>query len=113
MAIPEERLRKALYVFNFVNCSFIDNNPPLARRFTANTSFEARVKAPVLVRDPETETVKLWDRILLLHGEKVKFASLQKKDLDGSQRRMQDLSVNLYCRQPIATPTLQNEIKTA
>ena len=54
MALPEERLREALYVFNFVNCSFIDNNPPLARRFTANTSFEARVKAPVLVRDPET-----------------------------------------------------------
>ena len=29
MAIPEERLQKALYVFNFFNCSLIDNNPPI------------------------------------------------------------------------------------
>ena len=54
MAIPEERLRKALSVFDFVNCSLIGNNPPRVRRFTANASFEARVKAPVLVRDPDT-----------------------------------------------------------
>ena len=54
MAIPEERLQKALYVFNFLNCSLIDNNPPIVRHFTANASFKARVKAPVLVRDPET-----------------------------------------------------------
>ena len=53
-AIPEERLQKALYVFNFLNCSLIDNNPPIVRHFTANTSFKARVKAPILVQDPET-----------------------------------------------------------
>ena len=53
-ATPEERLQKALYVFNFLNCSLLDNNPPIVRHFSANTSFETRVKAPVLVRDPET-----------------------------------------------------------
>ncbi|XP_054043331.1 uncharacterized protein LOC128903339 [Rissa tridactyla] len=53
-ATPEERLQKALYVFNFLNCSLIDNNPPIVRHFNTNTSFEASVKAPVLIRDPET-----------------------------------------------------------
>ncbi|XP_074426790.1 uncharacterized protein LOC141736479 isoform X2 [Larus michahellis] len=30
------------------------NNPPIVRHFNTNTSFEASVKAPVLIRDPET-----------------------------------------------------------
>ncbi|XP_014805959.1 PREDICTED: endogenous retrovirus group K member 19 Pol protein [Calidris pugnax] len=48
-ATPEECLQKALYVFNFLNCSLLDNNPPIVRHFNMNDSLEARIKAPVLV----------------------------------------------------------------
>ena len=40
-ATPEERLKKALCVFSFLNCSLIDNNPPIVGHFNANASLEA------------------------------------------------------------------------
>lgn len=56
-ATPEERIQKALYVFNFLNCSLLDSNPPVVRHFSTNTFFEPKIKPPVLIRDPETGKV--------------------------------------------------------
>jgi len=37
-----------------LNCSLLDRNPPIVRHFNTTPSFEAAIKAPVLIRDPET-----------------------------------------------------------
>lgn len=57
-ATPEERVQKALYVFNFLNCSLLDNNPPIVRHFSTNDSLQLQVKPPVLVRDPESGKIR-------------------------------------------------------
>lgn len=53
-ATPAEHLQKALYVFNFLNCSLMDPNPPIVRHFGSNRQLEVKQKALVLVNDPET-----------------------------------------------------------
>lgn len=34
---PAERLQKALYIFNFLNCSIMDLSPPMTRHFSSST----------------------------------------------------------------------------
>lgn len=61
---PVEKLCKALYVLNFMNCSQREPNPPIVRHFHNNTYAQLKEKPPVLVRDPESKTIKgpFWGR---------------------------------------------------
>ncbi|OWK52528.1 Pol polyprotein [Lonchura striata] len=54
---PVERLCKALYVLNFLNCSDREPNPPALRHFCNNTRAVLKERPPVLIRDPESKTI--------------------------------------------------------
>lgn len=56
-ATATEQLQKALYVFDFLNCSLMDRNSPIVRHFVNNPQLEVKQKATVLIRDPETGTI--------------------------------------------------------
>lgn len=51
---PSIRLAKALFTINFLNCSFEDLNPPVARNFGGTDQLALKAKPPVLIKDPET-----------------------------------------------------------
>ncbi|NXH20769.1 IGEB protein, partial [Bucco capensis] len=53
LTIPEERLLKAIYTLNFLNCSASDI-PPIAKHFANNNLFQFQEKTPVLVHDLDT-----------------------------------------------------------
>jgi len=91
-ATPEERLQKALYVFNFLNSSLLDSNPPIVCHFNANASFEATIKAPVLIRD--SETGKIMGPYPLITWGEVMLVFPQKEAPDGFQQKACGLSVN-------------------
>ncbi|XP_053789323.1 uncharacterized protein LOC128782857 [Vidua chalybeata] len=55
---PVERLCKALYVLNFMNCSDREPNPPILRHFHNNTRAQLKERPPVLVKDPESRNIK-------------------------------------------------------
>lgn len=65
---PVERLCKALYVINFLNCTASEPDPPVFRHFANTTQAKLTEKPPVLVKDPETHQISgpfqliTWDR---------------------------------------------------
>ncbi|NWU39002.1 IGEB protein, partial [Hylia prasina] len=54
---PVERLCKALYVINFLNCSSSEPNPPVLRHFSNFARAKLEEKLPVLIKDPETQQI--------------------------------------------------------
>ncbi|XP_014112674.1 PREDICTED: endogenous retrovirus group K member 18 Pol protein-like [Pseudopodoces humilis] len=54
---PQDRLCKALFTINFLNCSDNDLNPPVARHFMSASNYQLQHRPPVLVRDPETQKI--------------------------------------------------------
>lgn len=53
-AMPQMRLSKALYAFNFLNSSFAEANPPIFRRFSNSTQAKLKGNPPALVQNSET-----------------------------------------------------------
>ncbi|NWY75169.1 IGEB protein, partial [Erithacus rubecula] len=53
---PQQKLCKALFTVNFLNCSFENMNRPVVYHF--NTSKQFNFSQPVLIRDPETWETK-------------------------------------------------------
>ncbi|NXM56620.1 POK8 protein, partial [Illadopsis cleaveri] len=51
---PHQRLCKALFTMNFLNCSFENLNPPVVRHFNQSQRLKFEERLPVLVKDPET-----------------------------------------------------------
>lgn len=54
---PVERLCKALYVINFLNCTSSEPDPPILRHFSNSTQAKLTEKSPVLVKVPETHQI--------------------------------------------------------
>ncbi|RMC03853.1 hypothetical protein DUI87_19606 [Hirundo rustica rustica] len=57
-ATPYMRLNKALYVLNFLNCSFAEPTPPIIRHFSNSTRAKLKENPLVLVRNPETGQIE-------------------------------------------------------
>ncbi|NXK68756.1 IGEB protein, partial [Sylvietta virens] len=55
---PVERLCKALFVLNFLNCSATEPNPPVIRHFSNSARAKLEEKPPVLIKDPETHQIR-------------------------------------------------------
>lgn len=55
---PEQKLCKALFTINFLNCSFENMNPPVGRHFNNNNRFKLTQRPPVLIKDPETWEIR-------------------------------------------------------
>ncbi|NXA88198.1 POK6 protein, partial [Melanocharis versteri] len=54
---PAERLSKALFTLNFLNCSFEEPLPPVTRHFANSKRSKFREQPPVLIRDPESQKI--------------------------------------------------------
>ncbi|NXH55223.1 POK19 protein, partial [Rhabdornis inornatus] len=54
---PTERLCKALYVINFLNCSFSEPTPPVLWHFSNLARAKLDEKPPVLIKDLETQQI--------------------------------------------------------
>ncbi|XP_017594509.1 PREDICTED: endogenous retrovirus group K member 6 Pol protein-like [Corvus brachyrhynchos] len=50
---PQDRLSKALFVINFLNCSSTNMNPPVARHFGPHSNYPLHEHPLVLIKDPE------------------------------------------------------------
>ncbi|TRZ04820.1 hypothetical protein HGM15179_022287 [Zosterops borbonicus] len=55
---PQQKLCKALFTINFLNCSFENMSPPVVRHFNSGNQFKLSQRPPVLIRDPETWETK-------------------------------------------------------
>ncbi|RMC19684.1 hypothetical protein DUI87_03247 [Hirundo rustica rustica] len=55
---PHEKLRKAMFTINFLNCSFENMSPPVVRHFNSGNQFKLSQHPPVMIRDPETWETK-------------------------------------------------------
>ncbi|NXF22674.1 POK18 protein, partial [Rhodinocichla rosea] len=55
---PQQKLCRALFTINFLNCSFENMNPPVIRHFNDNNRFKLSQRLPVLIKDPETWETK-------------------------------------------------------
>ncbi|RMB88741.1 hypothetical protein DUI87_34831 [Hirundo rustica rustica] len=55
---PHEKLRKAMFTINFLNCSFENMSPPVVRHFNSGNQFKLSQRPPVMIRDPETWETK-------------------------------------------------------
>ncbi|NXQ13775.1 IGEB protein, partial [Peucedramus taeniatus] len=55
---PQQKLCKALFTINFLNCSFANMSPPVVRHFHSNNRFKLSQCPPVLIKDPETWVTK-------------------------------------------------------
>ncbi|RMC16774.1 hypothetical protein DUI87_06368 [Hirundo rustica rustica] len=55
---PHEKLRKAMFTINFLNCSFENMSPPAVRHFNSGNQFKLSQRPPVMIRDPETWETK-------------------------------------------------------
>uniref|UniRef100_A0A674GKQ4 Uncharacterized protein n=1 Tax=Taeniopygia guttata TaxID=59729 RepID=A0A674GKQ4_TAEGU len=55
---PREKLCKAMFTINFLNCSFENMSPPVVRHFNSGKQFKLSQHPPVLIRDPETWETK-------------------------------------------------------
>ncbi|TRZ06193.1 hypothetical protein HGM15179_020914 [Zosterops borbonicus] len=55
---PHQRLCKALFTMNFLNCSFENLNPPVVRHFKKSHQLTFEEKPPVLVKDRKTWKVQ-------------------------------------------------------
>uniref|UniRef100_A0A8C0UHM9 Uncharacterized protein n=1 Tax=Cyanistes caeruleus TaxID=156563 RepID=A0A8C0UHM9_CYACU len=54
---PQDRLSKALFTINFLNCSDSNPNPPVTQHFDSTSNYQLQHRPPVLVRDPETQKI--------------------------------------------------------
>ncbi|NXQ12888.1 POK18 protein, partial [Peucedramus taeniatus] len=55
---PQQKLCKALFTINFLNCAFENMNPLVAWHFQSNNHFKLSQRPPLLIRDPETWETK-------------------------------------------------------
>ncbi|XP_014104567.1 PREDICTED: endogenous retrovirus group K member 18 Pol protein-like [Pseudopodoces humilis] len=55
---PQERLCKALFTLNFLNCSMEDQNPPVVKHFSPHGKHKLKEHPPVLMRDPESGKIE-------------------------------------------------------
>ncbi|NXQ04223.1 POK25 protein, partial [Vidua macroura] len=55
---PQQRLCKALFTINFLNCSFENTSPSVVRHFHSNNQFKLSQRLPLLIKDPETWETK-------------------------------------------------------
>ncbi|NXQ54017.1 POK19 protein, partial [Anthoscopus minutus] len=55
---PQQKLCKALFTINFMNCSLENMHPPVVSHFNSNNHFKLSQGPPVLIRDPETWETK-------------------------------------------------------
>ncbi|RMC22419.1 hypothetical protein DUI87_00733 [Hirundo rustica rustica] len=55
---PHEKLCKAMFTINFLNCSFENMSPPMVRHFNSGNQFKLSQCLPVMIRDPETWETK-------------------------------------------------------
>ncbi|NXP99425.1 POK19 protein, partial [Vidua macroura] len=55
---PHERLCKALFTINFLNCSFDRPKPPALRHFKQCQELQLEKRPPVLVRDPDSKKIQ-------------------------------------------------------
>ncbi|RMC21621.1 hypothetical protein DUI87_02488 [Hirundo rustica rustica] len=55
---PHEKLCKAMFTINFLNCSFENMSPPVVRHFNSGNQFKLSQRPPVMIRDPETWETK-------------------------------------------------------
>ncbi|XP_014109964.1 PREDICTED: endogenous retrovirus group K member 18 Pol protein-like [Pseudopodoces humilis] len=66
---PQQKLCKALFTINFLNCSFENMNPPVTRHFNSGDQFKFSQHPPVLIRDPETwQTKGPYELVTWGHG---------------------------------------------
>ncbi|NXD99930.1 IGEB protein, partial [Chaetorhynchus papuensis] len=54
---PIERLCKALFTINFLNCSSTEPSPPVFRHFSNSARAKLDEKPPVLIKDPESQQI--------------------------------------------------------
>lgn len=57
-ATPQMRLSKALYIYNFLNSSSTEPDPPIFRHFSNSTHAKLKENPLVLIRNPETGQIK-------------------------------------------------------
>ncbi|TRZ05049.1 hypothetical protein HGM15179_022059 [Zosterops borbonicus] len=50
---PQQKLCKAMFTINFLNCSFENMSPPVVHHFNSGNQFKLSQRPPVLIRDPE------------------------------------------------------------
>ncbi|RMC20400.1 hypothetical protein DUI87_01249 [Hirundo rustica rustica] len=55
---PHEKLCKAMFTINFLNCSFENMSPPVVCHFNSGNQFKLSQRPPVKIRDPETWETK-------------------------------------------------------
>ncbi|RMC20683.1 hypothetical protein DUI87_01535 [Hirundo rustica rustica] len=55
---PHEKLCKAMFTINFLNCSFENMSPPVVRHFNSGNQFKLSQRPPVTIKDPETWETK-------------------------------------------------------
>ncbi|NXQ74088.1 POK18 protein, partial [Quiscalus mexicanus] len=55
---PQQKLHKALFTINFLNCSFENMSPLVVWHFHNNNRFKLSQHPPVLIKDPETWETK-------------------------------------------------------
>ncbi|RMC04357.1 hypothetical protein DUI87_19176 [Hirundo rustica rustica] len=55
---PHEKLCKAMFTINFLNCSFENMSPPVVRHFNSGNQFKLSQRPPVMIKDPETRETK-------------------------------------------------------
>ncbi|RMC04966.1 hypothetical protein DUI87_18146 [Hirundo rustica rustica] len=55
---PHEKLCKAMFTNNFLNCSFENMSPPVVRHFNSGNQFKLSQCPLVMIRDPETWETK-------------------------------------------------------
>ncbi|NXC04262.1 IGEB protein, partial [Orthonyx spaldingii] len=55
---PIERLCKALFTINFLNCSMSEPTPPILWHFSNSARAKLEEKLPVLIKDPESHQIK-------------------------------------------------------
>ncbi|TRZ12014.1 hypothetical protein HGM15179_015077 [Zosterops borbonicus] len=54
----QQKLCKASFTINFLNCSFENMSPPVIRHFNSGNQFKLSQRPPILIRDPETWETK-------------------------------------------------------
>ncbi|RMC01156.1 hypothetical protein DUI87_22247 [Hirundo rustica rustica] len=55
---PHEKLCKAMFTINFLNCSFENMSPPMVHHFNSGNQFKLSQHPSVMIRDPETWETK-------------------------------------------------------
>ncbi|NXD31691.1 IGEB protein, partial [Spelaeornis formosus] len=55
---PQQKLCKAIFTINFLNCPFENMSPPVVRHFNSGNQFKFSKHPPVLIRDSETWETK-------------------------------------------------------